>query len=481
MEPCFRLVSEEKKTSTAPRIVSVSLSRNFNSESSNSFCFQKLHQTHRLPQFHQLGYNIGSLLIAAKISLLGQNPLVFEVSASMNPDFSQNQPPDQYQKVYPNNTPYELGEFKDPGMHNHNQGYLRDQAHKGIVGSNPVNPSSMGMGTVTNLPNLPYNYDISSQPQVSQTGPGQPIPVLNHPSQQIQNLHQNQQISSQNHQQVQSHQQIQNLQHQLNLQNQQVQNQLNPQNHQIQNPNHQIQNPNHQLYGEPLTQHHIQHHQHLHQHQHQHPQHHHNTQPGPNQALHVPTQHFLPNNVPIQPPEALHNDQYQQLQAPQPKQPFQPRQQNDFPLRNGFHEHDVELLKQLLPVGEKHKWKHVAKKINQHFQNSSEASSITNGNGTSSNSDTTSSSLSLVGTTGPSGTLSSLDSEEDVVNGTSAASQGRKSVSATFVIRQYQHMLGLPRNQSTFGDLASSLPYAVAEKGWDELDESELHEFAEDE
>lgn len=44
-----------------------------------------------------------------------------------------------------------------------------------------------------------------------------------------------------------------------------------------------------------------------------------------------------------------------------------------------------------------------------------------------------------------------------------------KNVSPTFVIKQYQSLLGLPNNQQYFGILGSSLPYVV--HGWDAIEE----------
>lgn len=122
-----------------------------------------------------------------------------------------------------------------------------------------------------------------------------------------------------------------------------------------------------------------------------------------------------------------------------------------------FQEQDVELLKQLLPAGEKHKWKQIAKQLNRRNNNNGDGNCNENGN----SSETTSTRI-----------LSSLELEEDLSNGQSAT-PARKNVSATYVVRQYQHMLGLPKALGTFGDLASSLPYAVAEKGWDDVDEEE--------
>lgn len=166
---------------------------------------------------------------------------------------------------------------------------------------------------------------------------------------------------------------------------------------------------------------------------------------------HTPVQH---NQISSQ----SHQPTQHPLQIPQaPPQNQNPREDGERDNKESAHfqEHDVELLKQLLPAGEKHKWKQIAKQINRHNQ--------TNGNGSENNS---------TSGTGRSGTLSSLELEEDLSNG-QVPTSGRKNVSATYVVRQYQHMLGFPKALGSFGELASSLPYAVAEKGWDDVDENE--------
>lgn len=91
-----------------------------------------------------------------------------------------------------------------------------------------------------------------------------------------------------------------------------------------------------------------------------------------------------------------------------------------------FSAQDVQILRQLLMAGEKHKWKHITKEINN---------------------------------------MSSA-------NNCSASPYGKqhpKNVSPTFVIKQYQNMLGIPSNNVYFGQLGSSLPYVVAENGWDDI------------
>lgn len=93
-----------------------------------------------------------------------------------------------------------------------------------------------------------------------------------------------------------------------------------------------------------------------------------------------------------------------------------------------FSENDVELLRQLLVVGERHKWKQITKEINIRLsQRRGEE----------------------------------IDDDDQ--------SQLAKNVSPTYVIKQYQNLLGLPKNLVYFGVMGSSLPYVVAEKGWDDL------------
>lgn len=94
-----------------------------------------------------------------------------------------------------------------------------------------------------------------------------------------------------------------------------------------------------------------------------------------------------------------------------------------------FTEQDVSLLRQLLVVGEKHKWKQITKEINQR----------------------------------------NLEYRDDQAWGEEEG-LGVRNVSPTYVIKQYQNLLGLPKNQMYFGVLGSSLPYFVADKGWEELE-----------
>ncbi|CAH6723756.1 hypothetical protein CLIB1444_19S01200 [[Candida] jaroonii] len=80
---------------------------------------------------------------------------------------------------------------------------------------------------------------------------------------------------------------------------------------------------------------------------------------------------------------------------------------------------EILMLKQLLSTGEKYKWKQITKDINNY----------------------------------------AADRNGKVI----------KNISPTFVIKQYQTLLGLPNNQMYFGMLGSSLPYVV--HGWENVNE----------
>lgn len=85
-----------------------------------------------------------------------------------------------------------------------------------------------------------------------------------------------------------------------------------------------------------------------------------------------------------------------------------------------FGPNEIHILMQLLLTGEKFKWKQITREINQESRRR-------NGN------------------------------------------DGGKNISPTFVIKQYQSLLGLPNTQLHFGLLGSSLPYVV--HGWDAVNE----------
>ncbi|KAG7192013.1 uncharacterized protein KQ657_002621 [Scheffersomyces spartinae] len=141
---------------------------------------------------------------------------------------------------------------------------------------------------------------------------------------------------------------------------------------------------------------------------------------------------------------------YQQQQQPQPqlqqsvmqqsqlqRQPVQqssvllqavPSQPGQLQLvQSRFSPQDTQILRQLLLVGEKHKWKQITREIN--YRASKRRSSDANA------------------------------SEES----------NPRNVSPTFVIKQYQLLLGLPNNGLYFGTLGSSLPYVADDDGWDSI------------
>lgn len=103
---------------------------------------------------------------------------------------------------------------------------------------------------------------------------------------------------------------------------------------------------------------------------------------------------------------------------------------------NKFTDTDVELLHRLFVVGERHKWKQITKEINHR-------SSIRRGEDVS------------------------------VLSEDGMGLLSTKNVSPTFVIKQYQNLLGLPKNLEYFGVLGLSIPYVVAEKGWDDLEDGD--------
>lgn len=104
------------------------------------------------------------------------------------------------------------------------------------------------------------------------------------------------------------------------------------------------------------------------------------------------------------------------------------------------------MLKQLLITGEKHKWKQITKEIN--YQAASRKNMVSDQGGFGCSSDDSSTSNSYGGGTSP-GKL--------------------KNVSPTFVIKQYQALLGLPNNSMYFGLAGSSLPYVAGSNGWDDI------------
>lgn len=105
------------------------------------------------------------------------------------------------------------------------------------------------------------------------------------------------------------------------------------------------------------------------------------------------------------------------------------------------------MLKQLLATGEKHKWKQITKEIN--YQAAERKNMLSGHNTFGGSSDDSCSSISYMGVSTGGGKL--------------------KNVSPTFVIKQYQSLLGLPNNSMYFGLVGSSLPYVVGPNGWDDI------------
>ncbi|CUM64522.1 uncharacterized protein PRCAT00002127001 [Priceomyces carsonii] len=124
--------------------------------------------------------------------------------------------------------------------------------------------------------------------------------------------------------------------------------------------------------------------------------------------------------------QGQHLDQERLPAVQQPQERTMEQIPESRPLRK-FSPQDIEILKQLLVTGEKHKWKQITKEINR-------ASNKRN------------------------------DRDGHI--------QTLKNVSPMFVTKQYQNMLGLP-NASYFGSVGSSLPYIVSQNGWNDLNEDQ--------
>ena len=137
---------------------------------------------------------------------------------------------------------------------------------------------------------------------------------------------------------------------------------------------------------------------------------------------------------------------HQQLPHQQPQQPQQQphqqyRQQGEY--MSKFTPQDIQVLKQLLITGEKHKWKQITKEIN--YQAASRKNMVSDQGGFSDDSSTSNS------------------------YGGGSSTGKLKNVSPTFVIKQYQALLGLPNNSMYFGLVGSSLPYVAGSNGWDDI------------
>ena len=145
---------------------------------------------------------------------------------------------------------------------------------------------------------------------------------------------------------------------------------------------------------------------------------------------------------------------HQQLQAPpaqSAQNPFQiapggshppPTQALNHNIASKFTSQDILILKQLLVAGEKHKWKQITKEINH---------------------------------ASPNNRLHYRTQQQQQQGEDSYPPTAPRNVSPTFVIKQYQSLLGLPNNATFFGTLGLSLPYVVSQLGWDELNYQETH------
>lgn len=150
----------------------------------------------------------------------------------------------------------------------------------------------------------------------------------------------------------------------------------------------------------------------------------------------------LPHQQSHQFPHQQPHQQSNQHSHQQPHQQY--RQQGEY--NSKFTPQDIQVLKQLLITGEKHKWKQITKEIN--YQAASRKNMVSDQSGFGCSSDDSSTSNSYGGGSNP-GKL--------------------KNVSPTFVIKQYQALLGLPNNSMYFGLVGSSLPYVAGSNGWDDI------------
>ncbi|EER32156.1 predicted protein [Candida tropicalis MYA-3404] len=132
-----------------------------------------------------------------------------------------------------------------------------------------------------------------------------------------------------------------------------------------------------------------------------------------------------------------HHHQQQHLHSSQPlvtgtgassNPPSNPR------ISSKFTHHDIQILRQLLLAGEKHKWKQITKEINNSSHHSEHVAAAMNSHRIS-----------------------------GISGGTSIPA---KNVSPTFVVKQANQLLGFPAD---FGILQSSMPYVV--HGWDAIEQ----------
>ncbi|CAX42414.1 conserved hypothetical protein [Candida dubliniensis CD36] len=168
-----------------------------------------------------------------------------------------------------------------------------------------------------------------------------------------------------------------------------------------------------------------------------------------------------------------------------------------------FNNHDIQILRQLLLAGEKHKWKQITKELNSstnhnaHIVAAINAAAVksrnlannydSNNNNHNINDNTPTTNLhhsfgyhhlqqqqhsldqKSLGHRIGNGTTSSSSATSGSLSGSSPSTIPAKNVSPTFVVKQYQQLLGFPNNALYFGTLGSSLPYVVAENGWDDI------------
>ncbi|EGW35745.1 uncharacterized protein SPAPADRAFT_58949 [Spathaspora passalidarum NRRL Y-27907] len=142
-------------------------------------------------------------------------------------------------------------------------------------------------------------------------------------------------------------------------------------------------------------------------------------------------------------------------------------------LTSKFNAHDIQVLRQLLVAGEKHKWKQITKEINQTSNNNAAAAAAA----AATNSQQSGYGYRNANSGGAGGAAGTGANAGARAGGQSAP----KNVSPTFVMKQYQSLLGLPNNSIYFGTLGSSLPYVVAPNGWDDIGEQHYqHHFGDD-
>ncbi|EDK47479.1 hypothetical protein LELG_05660 [Lodderomyces elongisporus NRRL YB-4239] len=180
----------------------------------------------------------------------------------------------------------------------------------------------------------------------------------------------------------------------------------------------------------------------------------------------------------------------------------------DSQIGSKFTNTDLQILRQLLVAGEKHKWKQITKEINSLSNHSNHVmAALTKkqqilsakssplqhqhqhpfaygvmGNPADGTVNPRAGGLPPPDLSqSPPGTAAAQAAAAAAAAAVAAAATGAnginspiplKNVSPTFVIKQYQQLLGFPNNSLYFGTLASSLPYVVAEKGWSDIDQS---------